>query len=238
MRGFPINPAVNVAIAEYIQAEDAVSTAAVGERLTNLISTHIGFVYMVTNDGDDETLMIRLTKDYNFQAKHYAGVSKPNAALIKSSDTLTFIAVDETFVEWNKPTSPQWKQNICEAIIFHETGHYLCGHIKTTPQIRLNMVPQLTEAMNHPLSPVVDVLLRGAVYDIELQADTMALCGIDDPMKIITMHAYLASVSETFGCRLEHSNRVDRLIEILESEEWAARDFSKDGHIEIHYLDE
>jgi len=241
MHGLPITFEVIHAVADIIRAEDSAKAERTGPRPTSVASKAVGVFIIEKPDEDEVVIPIRQTTDHDYQADHRTiGKPVPNASMIKATDGSFFMIVDDTFMEWSKAEEAPWKQDIIDGILHHESGHYLAGHIQADPRPKLMLDRIDEEALrtaNDPIPVIAEALLRGGVYTMELEADVHAMNTIDDPMKIVALHSYLASTSDTLGIRMEHSNRVDRLIEVLEDKEWDDAHVAYDSTVDIHFID-
>lgn len=241
MHGLPITYDVIHAVADVIRTEDTAKHERTGERPTNVTSKAAGIFVISTNNKDDVFIPIRTTSDYDYQSDHRnLDFKSPSASMIKATDGSFFMIVNETFIDWNKSEAQPWKQTLTEAILHHEAGHYLAGHLHADPSPKLMLDRIDLEALqkaNDPIPVIAESLLKGGVYTMELEADIHAMNTIDDPIKIVALHSYLASTSDTLGVRMEHPNRVDRLIEVIEDREWEDACVVYDSTVDIHFID-
>lgn len=222
MHGLPNNFETINAVADVIREEDNLKAIRKGERSSTVNGIVNGVVLIQQDEVDDVYIPIQLTKDYEYPSDHIIpGKESPNAMIIKNTEGQVFVVVNEIFMKWNNPAAPVWKQSISEAILHHEIGHYRAGHLADVPVLRLDRIDQdKLEKANDVFPILAEALINGAVYSTELEADIQAMRSIDDPMKIIALRSYLATTSDTLGIRMENSNRVDRLIQTLEQDEW------------------
>lgn len=221
MYGFPKTQEVMDLISSLIKEEDDAKHARTGAR-PNTVNSKIRGLVAIEYPDKRELIPIEQTVGYDFQTDHRRiGTETQNASFIKTTDGDIKIIANDSLIDNQLENMPEWKKSLGQAIIMHEIGHHLSGHLETKPKLKLDRIDyDRFKKANDPTPVITEALLDGAVFDVELEADIQAMKIIDDPLKIIGLHAYLASTSDTLGVRMEHQNRVDRLIEILESDEW------------------
>jgi hypothetical protein len=216
MFNFPIDADIVNSVGSRIRDEDS-AKAPHDIKPTSINSHAVGVTILLEGEGEsqkDTLFFIHLTKDHPFQ-KGTEGQELPSAITIKpTGDSDPFIAVSTTWMIWYRTGG--WKQRLAEAIMNHEIGHFKAGHIHGGQDMhRLKGIDKESSYCE-----IADVLLTGAVYEHEFEADIWAMRISEDPIDAVMTHTFYAEYSDTLGIRLEHSNRAAKLLRLLNSDEW------------------